>query len=271
MKKLRNVYIHPNFSGITQGSIISGVYHKQYPNSDVFGCIITPRCDLARGIEVPTVHFLPVVDFGDWFKKDGRDVIISKGKKSLFNKLHGLLPKDEFADNIFESGLPIEVLRKMIEKSENIKEKGEAIRLFDAYTQDNEDAYEESTKKGLSKTLINELFGDKAASFYLLESWDDPDNIKVILLREILVMDKEIANRYLYGFMENEVEQEILATNNLRCSKDLHVEYEIIAQITSPIIEHIMQRFAYNFTRIGVEDKNENMKEAFNNFITKTK
>ena len=32
--------------------------------------------------------------------------------------------------------------------------------------------------------------------------------------------------------------------------------YHICAQVRSPFIEHIMQRFSYNFCRVGVEDRN---------------
>lgn len=34
-------------------------------------------------------------------------------------------------------------------------------------------------------------------------------------------------------------------------------EYYIQAQVASPFIEHIMQRFSYNFCRVGVKDRDK--------------
>ena len=32
--------------------------------------------------------------------------------------------------------------------------------------------------------------------------------------------------------------------------------YHVCAEVRSPFIEHIMQRFSYNFCRVGVDDRN---------------
>ena len=56
-------------SNIDQGSIINNCIAEDYPHSAVWGCIITPRCDLAHHGKVSTVHYLPINQYRRLDKK----------------------------------------------------------------------------------------------------------------------------------------------------------------------------------------------------------
>lgn len=64
---------------LTQGSIINNCIADNYAEGlDVYGLIITPRCDLAHEGKVNTVHYLPIVDFDDWLCCDGEAYLLNK-------------------------------------------------------------------------------------------------------------------------------------------------------------------------------------------------
>lgn len=254
-KDSRIVYTSRKQYGLTQGSIISGIKHPRYKDCVVWGCVITPRCDMARGIEVPTVHVLPIVDLSSWLECDGRDTIIAKGKKKISNLLHNELPEKTFSKNIFKSGFSISELRELIETERCVRCRENALKYFDAYVDENDDAYKIACENGGKNSTLAELRSDKIASCYLIESWKVDDCPKVILLRDVFHITREIALRYKFGFIEFELNESDLIENNLKQTQDRDFEFQIESQIASPIMEHIMQRFAYNFTRIGVEDK----------------
>lgn len=253
-KMSRKVYTHPSLNGLTQGSIISGIYNEKYHCNKIYGCIITPRCDLAHGIKVPTIHYLPIIDLQDWLFLEGRTLIIKRSKKQLLNKLHSFLPEKYYSKNIFASGLSNSELRDLINDSKDIREKESALSYFDAYVSENQDAYKFACDKKIDNDIIKDLYEDKIPAYYLIEPWND-NRLKIILLREIGQLTKDIALQYKHGFIESEIPKETLILNNLCITDKRDFVFEIEAQILSPIMEHIMQRFAYNFTRIGVSDR----------------
>ena len=69
MSSIRNIYFEkPIVNRMTQGSIINGCVADSFPNEEVYGLIITPRCDVCHEGKVDSVHYLPVVPFERWFE-----------------------------------------------------------------------------------------------------------------------------------------------------------------------------------------------------------
>ena len=61
MSSIRNIYFEkPIVNRMTQGSIINGCVADAFPGEEVFGLIITPRCDVSHEGKVDSVHYLPV-------------------------------------------------------------------------------------------------------------------------------------------------------------------------------------------------------------------
>jgi hypothetical protein len=55
--------------------------------------------------------------------------------------------------------------------------------------------------------------------------------------------------------------------NDLSYSVSNDVVYVSVAEIVSPYIEQMLERFSYNFCRIGVDDMQENVDEILKNVI----
>ena len=76
MSSIRNIYFEkPIVNRMTQGSIINGCVADAFPGEEVFGLIITPRCDVSHEGKVDSVHYLPVVPFERWFEVIARPII----------------------------------------------------------------------------------------------------------------------------------------------------------------------------------------------------
>lgn len=250
----RIIYKDRSLQGLTQGSIISGLELARYNAYPVWGLIITPRCDLARGISVETIHILPIVDFESWYEIEGKILLVSKYKSNLKNKINKKIPKDFINGDIFESGFTNSELKELFENLEDNQTRSVLLDWMGQLDKEKEDLMN-NIKNEMRSSLLENLISDKEQRFYLIEDWEKSNSIKIILLREIISISKDIAIKYKNGFVETELEKSILSANNLRISSGKDLNYEIIKEIRSPYIEHIMQRFAYNFTRIGVADR----------------
>ena len=56
MPSIRNIYFEkPIVNRMTQGSIINGCVADAFPGEEVFGLIITPRCDISHDGKVDSV------------------------------------------------------------------------------------------------------------------------------------------------------------------------------------------------------------------------
>ena len=86
---IRSIYIEsPLIGKMTQGSIINGCISEDFPNEEVYGFIITPRCDLEHQGKVNTVHYIPAVPFELWFDVIARPIIKDLWQKDNKSKLN---------------------------------------------------------------------------------------------------------------------------------------------------------------------------------------
>ena len=137
------------------------------------------------------------------------------------------------------------------EKIENTSERNEflqCLRNYYACNSENEDFKKsiESSKYDLIKNLME----DKIPSYYLIEDWDShKKKAKVILLKELKRISYESAKMLGCGMEKGSVVSGYDELNLNIPDTDL---YHVCAEVRSPFIEHIMQRFSYNFCRVGV-------------------
>lgn len=112
----------PFYGILTQGCIINGCTSESFPKEEVFGLVITPRCDLDHEGKVATVHYVPVVPFELWFRVIARPVIKKQWKRELANKLN-----NEFssagAGNIMDVMFSYDDLMKVFNHNSKIKKK----------------------------------------------------------------------------------------------------------------------------------------------------
>ena len=255
----------PLYSKLTQGSIINGCIAEAFPNKEVFGVIITPRCDLSHDGKVLTVHYVPLVPFELWFDVIAKPIIKEQWKKDLANRLDSKFNNAKVGSNIMEANLTYDDLCKIVEqKVLKQKDKVEINELLDAYFDIKESAFndylldEKSHKRGHKMfDYFSRLQENSIHPYYLLEGWQEYGENKhlVVMLRDVRRIEYNIANRIGKGVEESILGLEDTTHNDLFLTPKKNNFYFIQALIASPFIEHIMEAFVYNFSRIGVEDR----------------
>ena len=255
---MRNVYKTGIITELTQGSIINNCVSEDYGGCKVCGCVITPRCDLANKGKVSTFHYLPVIDFEVWVDTVVREMLKEEHYTNLRAKINQKLEASGAGKNIMDVFETKEQIIKLGTKK--IKEKElryfkEICRHYFDKDHDAEQDYfkDEKHYKGIIKNLIsNGLHG-----YYLIESWESVDKFKIILLRDVRRMS--ISTRLCYEqWQDRGIEDDLfMRKNDVSDSSKFTDYYRIESCIKSPFMEHIMQSFSYNFTRIGIPSFDE--------------
>ena len=265
MSSIRNIYFEkPIVNRMTQGSIINGCVADAFPGEEVFGLIITPRCDVSHEGKVDSVHYLPVVPFERWFEVIARPIIKEIWKKNIYSKLNDQFKSAKIGDNVMDAEFTYDDLLKICNEKVRKDSSKEAIKsLLNSYFSKQEDDFNyylldvKSEKKHELIKYLSRLEGNNIAPFNLLEAWSDYGQEKhlVVLLREVHRIEFSIAMNIKSGFSESMMEGLDLKYNDLFLKNDPKNFYWVQAEINSPFIEHIMQAFVYNFSRIGVDDR----------------
>lgn len=269
MSSIRNIYFEkPIVNRMTQGSIINGCVADAFPGEEVFGLIITPRCDVSHEGKVDSVHYLPVVPFERWFEIIAKPKIKDIWKKSLLNKLDSKFKNAKVGKEVMSANFSYEDLICICDAKVNKENDKKDIKgLLDSYFEKNEDDFDlfllDAETKGifdkkheLFKYLLR-LEGNNIPPYYLLESWLDfgIDKHLVVMLRDVHRVQFSTAMRIKEGVFESEFTELDLKYNDLFLQNDPKNFFWVQAEINSPFIEHIMQAFVYNFSRIGVDDR----------------
>lgn len=269
MSSIRNIYFEkPIVNRMTQGSIINGCVADAFPGEEVFGLIITPRCDVSHEGKVDSVHYLPVVPFERWFEIIAKPKIKDIWKKSLLNKLDSKFKNAKVGKEVMSANFTYEDLISICDAKVNKENDKKDIKgLLDSYFEKNEDDFDlfllDAETKGifdkkheLFKYLLR-LEGNNIPPYYLLESWLDfgIDKHLVVMLRDVHRVQFSTAMRIKEGVFESEFTELDLKYNDLFLQNDPKKFFWVQAEINSPFIEHIMQAFVYNFSRIGVDDR----------------
>ena len=113
--------------------------------------------------------------------------------------------------------------------------------------------------------LIENMHKGEIAAFMLIEDWEKEDNYRVVLLRDL----KRLEYNVVMGMATSIAEKTIVNKwcNDLAYSVKQDTIYSMETEIVSPYIEQLMERFSYNFCRIGVEDMDDNVEEVLRKMI----
>ena len=252
-------FLKPKYSCITQGSIITGCVANGFESCKVWGCIITARCDIEQR-KVDRIHYLPIVSLDDWLQsilvKRLREAWCNALKSSLKNQLKNNSISVDFLDR----GLSRYDFEQLIRSTFKSKEAEGFLSDYDKWLSSNNVSVTDilSTKlgMGLLKHEIDKVIAHESSSDYLMEGWDSDDfsDYKVLLLREIKTISKSCAYELADGIIESDLQESFFNENELAKTNDQSGFYYVDCEIQSPYIEHIIQRFTTNFSRIGVID-----------------
>ena len=100
-------------SKVTQGSIFSNAIATKYKDN-VYGLIISARCDLEHEGKVEYVYYLPIVDLKQWYENDGKTYLLVKDIEKKKHKLEAECIKHKFPfvdiseDQLMRMGMAIE-------------------------------------------------------------------------------------------------------------------------------------------------------------------
>lgn len=261
----------PKYSRITQGSIITGCVATGYDDTLVYGCIITARCDLEQK-KVQTVHYLPMIPFEVWLRKDCSELIKSLWRDSLETSLSKQLKARNLSQSFLNRGLSRQDIEGLVHA--NFKEDDARVFMetFDILQLPEcisiQDILNNKKGEGLLKQEIDRLIKNDNSNYYLLEDWrnDSISGYMIILLRDIKSISMKCALELPNGLLEEVWDNSFFDVNKLAKSNDISNIYYVDCEIASPYIEHILQRFSTNFLRIGVEDlpRMETSQQLFN-------
>ena len=245
---------------MTQGAIINYCLADNYIDSEnVYGFIITPRCDLAHEAKVTHVHYLPIVDFKDWAKQDGEEYLFNNWFRKRKEKFKDKCNKYKIPFGSFSYADYEKMANKLIvNQSKRLDFLSNADIIINP--QRNSQLFlEYSNKDETKKQLVKDLLEDRLAAFYLIEDWNGNNGMhKVILLRELKRVSLSSAQRISNGL---DLSQIIEGKDELKKTTVPNVLCQVCAQIASPFVEHIVQRFSHNFCRIGVDDRDLEMEK----------
>lgn len=249
----------PLVKPVTQGSIINHCIADNYQGKEVYGMIITPRCDLGHQGKVNTVHYLPIVDFEDWIKVDGEDYFYNKWSQKKSKKFKDKCQDLSFPDNIQKQELYVKMADKKISDKGRRDSFKKMVANYFNINRNSTDFANYKMKSDTKKSLVDNLVEDKLPAYYLIEDWEpQKKRLFVILLRDL----KRISINTVKLLNTKVVKSQI---NPMSDDLDIdHIEndfFQVCSLIASPFVEHIMQHFSHNFCRIGVEDRDfENTK-----------
>lgn len=264
---IRKIYDDtPLVNKMTQGSIINGCIAEDFPNEETYGFIITPRCDLDHEGKVNTVHYVPVVSFERWFDVIARPVIKALWKKELKDRLNKEFKDAKLGDDVMGVDFSYDDLIKICkEKVRNNNKKTNITNLlndffeidsnhFNYYLLDGED---KPKNKHKMIEYISRLESDGIHAYYAIEGWKEygKDKHLVLMLRDVRRMQFCTAMKIKRGLYESELDINDSTKNDLFFKNEAKHFFSVQSQVGSPFVEHIMQAFVYNFSRIGVEDR----------------
>lgn len=246
----RNIFNTSDIETIQQGCIFFGGIADgiQYP---VHGLIITPRCDIANE-KVSNINYLPITTLKDWITNDLIPAYRTEEGSKKKMKINEQLKK-------LDQKISLEVTHKMPEESINKlfpdpKYKQLVADIISYWELFDNDVCQESVKKWKNyNNRISELSKGKMERYLLLEHWNnDKNQFYVIHLTQVKHISISTSKTLIKGLPTRLIDRE---------KDDLYIDdrlsssnYKVVAQLTSPYIEYVCQKFSNAFFRIGIED-----------------
>jgi len=252
---------------LTQGSIFSHALASDI-STDVFGLVITARCDLTHG-KISLVNYVPLIPLKEWIKSHANGTatqrLLKSETASARQKLATLGESRELIDYFSSSDIETHLQAHTKEKKtksifdslvKNLQRRDELL-AYEAADKFDAEFYEANRKE--FNQVVAELCENKAAEFHFFNSIrpDNTGNSYVALLREIRFIPIALADKICGGFDIAEYNEIVTLhkcdPNSLSLiSEDCFCES--VGTVRSPEIEFIMQRATSLFSRIGVED-----------------
>lgn len=245
---------------LQQGSIFSGAIADGISGSkDLFGLIITPRCDIANR-KVSTIHYLPLIPFKLWKYEILSKLYQNVEFEKLTDKLLTFCKENKITESLFDR--KYHFTESDIESSVcHVRGYKDIINKYKERCQIENIDYCKGRIKDWSKgkNKIKDLIDNKQAHYYLIEDWRTSNEYMVVMLRDVKRLDFSFAENMEKGISEKIMVEEDFHRNDV-CKTDAGtMVYKFQRVVKSPYLEHIMESFSKNFCRIGVDRIDESV------------
>jgi hypothetical protein len=267
---------------LTQGALIGGLRLPRYGSSQYCGFLITARCDLAH-VKTDTVNLLPIVPLAEWLNFDGCIGIILSRIIALTSQL------GEIAESISPNLPPLigsdwKIGYDLFLANDSSVEPGaknkyrsrvDELEALNAILRDGSDSPAAISRSrsncDVTRQLINReqpkrlaaLLDNKVldAHFLPVVRLDEPlreGRGYVILFRQILALPGALLDPLRDGLLSTE---QLSPAIRVLADQTLNLPAGLMANVASPHVEHILQRFANVFGRVGVADCSKGYKD----------
>jgi hypothetical protein len=268
---------------LDQGMIFTCAVAEGYHGCEVFGIMITARCDIAHE-KVPHYNYLPIVRLRDWVDRDLTTIACHRAKSQELGAARDLLERRNLNPSILLSQDPKSIADQFFPATDASKESRKArtklneasLRLETVEQVEihgfNSKVHSDflTTYSKLVRSLIIECARHRLTGYYFIPSLDSEsrdDSGYVVLLRETQYLPPALTTLMAKGLADTEFE--ILCGRHPDLAGKLAFDLEDfcypLGKLRSPEIEHLLQEFAYLFSRVGVADLAADYVEALPN------
>lgn len=247
---------------IQQGAIINNCVSEDYPNVDVWGIIITPRCDIGNK-KVSTIHYLPIIKFEDWLENDFVSIFQKALKQNLRGSLISKFKEYGISSTILDNSISKDDILIIVKSKISGKPLSQVVETIETlFVVDDPNNTIDLLKKyvRLKDSILKDIKEGKDRNFHLIEDWNEKGKYRVVLLRDVRRITFKLAEKISKSIFESEISEDEWKRNDIKSTNIADTIICIESQLKSPFIEHLIQLFFHNFGRIGVEDMH---KEAF--------
>jgi len=252
---------------MTQGTIFACGVAEEYDGCPVHGVVITARCDVAHD-KVRVHSYLPVVTLDDWLHRDGRIALAHRLLKEATGRMQAALRDAHYSPTVLETEQPQVVLESLFPSGSDRSlrarfEKG--CEHFDLACRSLASAPSHKMCLDVARQapklrdgLVSELVHNKLSGFYFLSAIE-PHGLDlgyVVLVREIRAVPREVALAIADGLDGAFFDDMCRASPSLRDRLRIRPgEFAYpVGQLLPPHLEHLLQAFAFLFSRIGLPD-----------------
>ena len=262
--------------------MVSGLQLPRYGAGSYYGFLITARCDLAH-VRTDTVNLLPIVPLTEWLKFDACIVILLARLLALEGELTELaeglspaLPSMIGGDwkvgyELFvrpESSFDISVKSKFSSRAEEHESLRDVLMISSespkriASALSSCESFRRLVERERSKRVLA-LLENKILDAHFLPVVQPSEQLNsgngyVVLFRQVLSLPGRLLEVLRDGAAGVE---DIPDSLRQQAESNLTFPSGVVANVASPHVEHILQRFANVFGRVGVADCSKRYKD----------
>ena len=269
---IHRVMVHPaKLKSITQGSIFNFARSDDFTCS-ALGMVISARCDLAQKKQEKFIY-VPLAKAKDWIDTILVPKMTEELKKSTLGDLRNILKQNNESERAIDTFGPeycIDLVEKTKEKT-RYNEKLNLLRKITACLDTEEYDKTLIARKALT-SRIDEVIANKVEGYFFIDQVIDYQNHEelgsyIAMLGEPRPIHKNTALKISEGLdhsliIPGDSEYDSISKTNGEMSY-------ILCNLKSPFIELALQRFSNLYSRIGIEDHSNDLKELLTSEVMK--